>query len=126
MGQVVLLMRMLRLLRVLRLVRLVKAVRPLFILAVGVVKAMQSVFWVLVLVLAALYIAAILVTRIIGHGDFPEDAKKLFDSVPTSMFTLFAIMNGQEWVRIEPFVRDRPVAKFAFVIFVIISSWALL
>eukprot|EP00928_Gymnodinium_smaydae_P030939 TRINITY_DN22864_c0_g1_i1.p1 TRINITY_DN22864_c0_g1~~TRINITY_DN22864_c0_g1_i1.p1 ORF type:complete len:705 (-),score=153.18 TRINITY_DN22864_c0_g1_i1:50-2164(-) len=144
-GQVVLLVRMLRLLRILRLVRLVKAVQPLYILALGVVEAMQSMFWVLVLTLVALYTFAILITRMIGHGELlganadgggagtemmdehEEDVRsRLFSNVFVSMFTLFAIMNGQDWPDVEPLLREYPVLKITFVIFTIFASWALL
>jgi len=130
-GEVVLLARTLRLLRILRLVRLVKAVRPLYILAIGVVEAMQSMFWVLVLTLVALYISAILMTRMVGHGELgiseadPAN-QELFQDVFASMFTLFAIMNGQDWVRVEPLLQECPFLKIVFVVFTIFSSWSLL
>eukprot|EP00913_Durusdinium_trenchii_P000547 g503.t1 len=61
--------RLLRLMRILRLVRVVRAIRPLYMLAIGVVRAMQSMFWVLVLTFVALYALAILTTRAIGRGE---------------------------------------------------------
>merc|ERR1719472_167124 len=67
-SQVMMLMRMLRLMRILRLVKLVKSVRPLYVLVTGVVAAFQGVIWVLVLCVVMLYAAAILSTRLIGHG----------------------------------------------------------
>jgi len=132
-GQAMLLMRMLRLLRILRLLRLVKAIKPLYILALGIVEAMQSMFWVLVLTLMALYTSAILLTRMVGYGamvedpaDIPKKAQSMFDSVFTSMFTLFAIMNGQDWPELGPLLDKFPITKLVFVIFTIFCSWALL
>eukprot|EP00435_Cladocopium_sp_Y103_P026472 s1850_g6.t1 len=65
--------RLLRLMRtfflILRLVRVVRAIRPLYMLAIGVVRAMQSMFWVLVLTFVALYAIAIVTTRAIGRGE---------------------------------------------------------
>jgi len=120
-------------LRILRLLRLVKAVRPLYLLALGVMEAMQSMFWVLVLTLVTLYTVAILMTRVIGHGamlkdpkEIPANTKELFETVPASMFTLFVLMNGEEWRKVEPLLADYPGMKIVFVIFTIFSSWALL
>merc|ERR1719261_1655170 len=88
--------KVLRLMRILRLVRLVKAIRPLYQLAQGIIKAMQAMFWVLVLTMVALYASAILSTRMVGHAmiakdpeDIPEEVRELFGTVPDSMFTLF-------------------------------------
>merc|ERR1719329_1207099 len=88
-AQVMMLVRMLRLVRILRLVKLIKSVRPLYILVTGVIAALQGVIWVLILTITVLYAAAILSTRLIGHGMlFSEGA------VPDSMFTLFRVMSG--------------------------------
>merc|ERR1712139_344077 len=42
------------------------------------------------------------------------------------MFTLFGVMNGQNWQDIEPLLDRLPWTKPIFVIFTIYSSWALL
>ncbi|CAJ1431850.1 unnamed protein product [Effrenium voratum] len=87
--------RLLRLMRILRLVRVVRAIRPLYMLAIGVVRAMQSMFWVLVLTFVALYALAILTTRAIGRGellskeaDIPQETRLMFNTIADSMFTL--------------------------------------
>eukprot|EP00434_Breviolum_minutum_P016048 symbB.v1.2.014146.t1/scaffold1025.1/size143318/6 len=87
--------RLLRLMRILRLVRVVRAIRPLYMLAIGVVRAMQSMFWVLVLTFVALYAIAILTTRAIGRGellsldaDIPEETRLMFNTIADSMFAL--------------------------------------
>merc|ERR1719199_1757260 len=98
------LIRMLRLLRILRLLRLFRAFGPLHALAMCMTQAMQSVFWVLVLTTVAIYAVAILTTRMIGHGlifrdknDIPVRKRDLFSNICNSMFTLFSVMNGEEW-----------------------------
>merc|ERR1712007_412144 len=101
-------MRMLRLLRILRLLRLVKAVRPLYNLAIGIARAMQAMFWVLVLTMVALYACALLMTNLIGRAmlggadDIDPRTRSLFADVPDSLFTLFGMMNGQYWRSIKP------------------------
>jgi len=135
-GQVMMLMRMLRLMRILRLVKLVKSVRPLFILVTGVLAALQGVMWVLVLTITVLYAMGIMATRLIGHGmlfpegHVPDDILVPFRTVPDSMFTLFRVMSGassdEEAVAIDDLMQALPSVKFAFVFFMISSSWTLL
>lgn len=125
--------RLLRLMRILRLVRVVRAIRPLYMLAIGVVRAMQSMFWVLVLTFVALYAIAILTTRAIGRGellsidaDIPEETRLMFNTIADSMFALFAFMNSQQWHKVAPLLNLMPWTKLLFVVFTIYSSWALL
>merc|ERR1719482_913406 len=135
-SQVMMLMRMLRLMRILRLVKLVKSVRPLYILVTGVVAAFQGVIWVLVLTVVTLYAAGILATRLLGHGlVFPPGmpiprSVYVFRTVPDSMFTLFRFMSGaqsdEEAYAIDELMTSLPSVKFAFVFFMVTSSWTLL
>mmetsp|Transcript_114859 Transcript_114859/g.223124 ORF Transcript_114859/g.223124 Transcript_114859/m.223124 type:complete len:876 (+) Transcript_114859:52-2679(+) len=136
-SKVMMLMRMLRLFRILRLVKLVKAVRPLFILVTSMVSAFQGVVWVLVLTIVTLYGMAIITTSLIGHRlAFPPEAHisdeviMPFSTVPESMFTLFRVMSGassdKEAAAIDAILETLPTLKFAFVFFMITSSWTLL
>lgn len=132
-GQIMNVMRLVRLLRILRLVRLIRTIRPLFVLAQGIIRAMQSMFWVLVLTIVGLYAFAIITTRMIGHAmmvgdpdDLPEISRRMFQTVPDSMFALFGIMNGQNWSPIMPLLDMIPWTKSVFVVFTIYASWALL
>jgi len=136
-GQAMMLVRMMRLLRILRLVKLVKSVRPLYILVTSMVAACQGVAWVLVLTLVVLYALGIMSTRLIGHGmllpreaDIPEHVIKPFLTVPDSMFTLFRVMSGSpsddEAHALDALMVELPTIKFAFVFFMITSSWTLL
>jgi len=135
-SQVMMLMRMLRLMRILRLVKLVKTFKPLYILVTGVAAAVQGVMWVLVLTVVVLYAIGIVATRIIGHGlIFPEseetkDVIKVFATVSDSMFVLFRVMSGSqsnhESMAIDQLMVCVPSVKFAFVFFMVTSSWTLL
>lgn len=135
-GVLFMLMRMLRLLRIVRLFRLVKIVRPLFQLAQGVLEALQGMFWVLVFMIMTLYAAAILCTRFIGHGailheEFQDDddlqpIKKMFCTVPQSMFTLFGTMTSWSLLKFEPLFDPFPALQPLFVLFYVFSAWALL
>lgn len=128
-GSSLMLFRLLRMLRILRVLRLVKAVHPLYLLALGIAEAVQSMFWVLLLTMVALYASAIVITRIVREThieDVPDAAKANFQNVPDSMFTLFVLMNGEEWPDVMPLLDACPSLKFMFVLFIIISTWALL
>lgn len=136
-SSVMMLMRMLRLLRILRLVKLVKAVEPLYILVVGISSAVQGVFWVLILTIVIIYAMAIISTRLVGQGLVFEggqmpDAEDLivFENVPKSMFTLFRVMSGaesdDEAMKMDGLMKTLPTMKFAFVFFMVTSSWTLL
>jgi voltage-gated sodium channel len=136
-GQVMMLLRMLRLMRILRLVKLVKSIRPLYILVTGVVQAFQGVAWVMILTIMVLYAMAILVTRLIGHkllfgpdASPPDTITAPFATVTESMFTLFRVMNGaasmEEQEAIDEIMVSLPSIRFAFVFFMVTSSWTLL
>jgi len=136
-GQAMRIVRIVRLVRILRLVKLVKFVRPLLFMIVGVIAALQGVVWVLILTVVCLYAAGIVTTRLIGHKmifppdmDLPEGLLKPWLTVPESMFTLFRVMSGSmsstEQVAIDELMRTLPSVKFAFVFFMITSSWTLL
>lgn len=134
-GPVMMFIRTLRLMRILRLARLLKSFRPLYILVTGVMAALQGVFWVLVLTFTVLYAMGIMATRMIGHGMIfaespPENIIFPFKSVPDSMFTLFRVMSGStsqsESTAIDALMSAVPAVKFAFVYFLVTSSWTLL
>lgn len=135
-GVLVLLMRMARLLRIVRLFRLVKIVRPLYNLAQGILEAFQGMFWVLVFMMIGLYAIAILCTRMIGHGALiPQEAladpdvqkaQARFQTVGTSMFTLFETMSGWTLVIFQPLFDELPFFRPCFVIFYIYAAWGLL
>merc|ERR1719174_862269 len=132
-GVLFMLMRMLRLLRIVRLFRLVKIVRPLFQLAQGVLEALQGMFWVLVFMIMTLYANAILCTRFIGHGnalpsnvvDDPDiqPIRKMFGTVPDSMFTLFGTMSSWSLSKFTPLFDPFPALRPLFVLFYIYSAW---
>jgi len=129
-GEIMTTLRMARLLRILRLVRLVKNVPPLFTLIVGILQAMQGMAWVLVLTAVFLYAFALLSVRLIGHGLLfggmaPPEVAAIFPSVPQSMFVLFKVMNGDDTI-IEPLFQALPMSKLVFVLYMVVSSWAIL
>eukprot|EP00928_Gymnodinium_smaydae_P058548 TRINITY_DN4173_c2_g3_i1.p1 TRINITY_DN4173_c2_g3~~TRINITY_DN4173_c2_g3_i1.p1 ORF type:complete len:642 (+),score=143.56 TRINITY_DN4173_c2_g3_i1:78-1928(+) len=134
MSVVFMLMRMGRLLRIVRLFRLVRIVRPLFELAMGIMEALQGMFWVLVFMIMTLYAAAILCTRLIGHGTIITEndsqelltIKDMFSSVDKSMFTLFGTVSSWSLLKFVPLFSEMPALRPMFVLFYVYSAWALL
>eukprot|EP00927_Polykrikos_kofoidii_P000536 TRINITY_DN10193_c0_g1_i1.p1 TRINITY_DN10193_c0_g1~~TRINITY_DN10193_c0_g1_i1.p1 ORF type:complete len:1018 (-),score=200.57 TRINITY_DN10193_c0_g1_i1:485-3538(-) len=129
-GQLMMMLRMARLLRILRLARLVKNIEPLYTLIIGIVKAMQGMGWVLILTGLVLYAFALLGVKLVGHGlllapDTPDEVREVFPSVLQSMFVLFKSMNG-DWEALEPLFKELPLSKICFMIFTVISTWAIL
>eukprot|EP00928_Gymnodinium_smaydae_P023849 TRINITY_DN19515_c0_g3_i1.p1 TRINITY_DN19515_c0_g3~~TRINITY_DN19515_c0_g3_i1.p1 ORF type:complete len:688 (+),score=206.52 TRINITY_DN19515_c0_g3_i1:272-2335(+) len=132
MGQIMNLLRTARLLRILRLVRLVRGIPPLFLLIIGIVEAMRGMFWVLVLTSVVLYVFGLLSVKLLGHGlvfggpeSTPEVIKNTFPDVPQSMFVLFMAMIG-EISYVEPLFEIAPSSKVAFMLYIVLSSWAIL
>ena len=130
------LMRIGRLLRIVRLFRLVRIVRPLYELAQGVLDALQGMFWVLVIMVMAIFSAAILCTQLIGHSailtdddlDDPvvEEIRRMFETVPESMSTLFGTISSWSLLKFVPLFDEMPYLRPVFVLFYIYSAWALL
>lgn len=135
--QIVMLARMMRILKILRFLKLVKFLEPLYLLVTGVLAAVESVFWVLVLTFMVLYAMGIMVTRMVGHGlmfsgegGAPEGVSQYFETVPISTFTLFRMMSGvssdPEIQAFDDVMSEVPAFKVAFSIFVVSCSWTLL
>jgi len=106
-------------------------------LVTSIVSAFQGVVWVLILTIITLYGMAIITTSLIGHKmafgpdeHINEDVVLPFSTVPESMFTLFRVMSSneseQEATAIDSVLEALPTLKFAFVFFMITSSWTLL
>lgn len=124
------LVRLLRLIRLGRIMRLARRVRPLDNLMQGIVEAIHSMGWVIVLTALFLYASALIVVRFLGHGLLfsgppPAHAAKIFKTVPDSMFVLFQVMNGRQ-KEFEPLFQELPWTKVAFVGFMVSSNWAIL
>jgi len=129
-GNVMMLLRMARLLRILRLVRLIHSIPPLYQLIISIALALKGMLWVLVLSFIILYIFALLAVRLISHGlvfggEAPEDVAAIFPTVPQSIFVLFQVMNGDTDM-LEPLFLALPAAQFFFMVFTVLSSWAIL
>jgi len=98
-------------------------------LITGLVETTQSAGWVLFLALIILYASGVVFTNVVGHGlifgtEIPPAAIEEFGSVPTSMFNLFKLMNGETDV-VNPLAVNAAV-KLIFVGFMITANWMVL
>jgi len=129
----VLLMRTFRLLRLLRIIRIFRLMKQLYLLANSMVDAASAVLWVSVLCVLILYVAAVVVTRLVGQpGLGAHDAPLLdefrvehFGSVPTSMMTLFRLMTFPDLDQFKPVCDVMPGMTGFFIGFIILMSFGM-
>eukprot|EP00930_Biecheleria_cincta_P034112 TRINITY_DN23596_c0_g1_i1.p1 TRINITY_DN23596_c0_g1~~TRINITY_DN23596_c0_g1_i1.p1 ORF type:complete len:648 (+),score=136.14 TRINITY_DN23596_c0_g1_i1:45-1946(+) len=126
-------LQMLRLLRIVRLVRLVKIIRPLYSLALGIAEALQGMVWVVVFLFMTFYAASILTARLLGLPEDTEgisqddiEVRVLFETVLTSMFTLFESITCWSLMRFDPLFEKMPGLRIIAVLFYMLMNWALL
>lgn len=129
-GKFMMCLRLVRVMRILRLVRLIKKVKPLYTLVIGIAEAMQGMGWVVVLTAVWLYVGALLFVKLVGDGmvfggEAPTQVQSTFPNVPTAMWVLFKVMNGDPG-DLEYLFEAYPLFKLVIAIFMIISSWAIL
>lgn len=110
-------------LRILRVLRLVSTIRPLKIIVVGLLKAIPSISWLILLVMINIYLFAVIGTNFFGER-FPE----FFGSLEASFFTLFQIMTLESWSMgiARPILQEFDYAYIYFVSFILINSFVML
>lgn len=143
----------LRLIRSIRLARALRSMRMLWLfqyigglrtLALSIVSTLGSLFWTLMLLLIIFYSFGVVLTQmVVEHcrymnievtGDnnaipvCPDDLKKYWSSVPTSMLTLFmSITGGLDWeAPVRPLWGVSRLAVVLVLIFVAITVFAIL
>jgi len=135
-GQIMMLLRMARLLRLLRLIKLIRKIPDLYKLVVGIIQAMQGMFWVLVLTFVILYCFGLLCVKLFGASHalawggveyLPDEyaGDEAFENLPSAMWVLFMTMNGDP-SGLQTLFDVYPWAKLLCAIFMVISSWAIL
>merc|ERR1719401_3379939 len=77
-----------------------------------------------------LYIFALLAVRLVSHGlvfggTAPPGIPEIFPNVPQSIFVLFQVMNGDTDM-LGPLFEVLPCTQIVFMIFTVLSSWAIL
>ncbi|TMR09372.1 ion transporter [Nonomuraea turkmeniaca] len=112
----------LRSLRILRALRLLSVVPSLRRVVSALLRAMPGMSSIVVLLSLVLYVAAVMATKLYGQAS-PER----FGSLPTSLFTLYQTMTGDDWGNIAREVMARhPSAWVFFTIFILVCTFVIL
>jgi voltage-gated sodium channel len=112
----------LRSLRILRALRLLSVVPSLRRVVSALLRAMPGMSSIVVLLALVLYVAAVMATKLYG-----TTAPDRFGSLPTSLFTLYQTMTGDDWGNIAREVMTRhPSAWIFFTIFILVCTFVIL
>ncbi|MEV0231264.1 ion transporter [Nonomuraea sp. NPDC050786] len=112
----------LRSLRILRALRLLSVVPSLRRVVSALLRAMPGMSSIVVLLGLVLYVAAVMATKLYG-----DTAPHRFGTLPTSLFTLYQTMTGDDWGNIAREVMSRhPSAWIFFTIFILICTFVIL
>ncbi|GAA2209139.1 hypothetical protein GCM10009850_045970 [Nonomuraea monospora] len=112
----------LRALRILRVLRLLSVVPSLRRVVSALLRAMPGMSSIVVLLSLVLYVAAVMATKLYG-----QTAPNRFGSLPTSLFTLYQTMTGDDWGNIAREVMSRhPSAWIFFTIFILVCTFVVL
>jgi voltage-gated sodium channel len=112
-------LRALRILRALRLVSAIPSMRRVVGALLAAVPGMGSIIGLLTLMI---YIAAVIATRLFGDI-LPER----FADLPSSLFTLFQIMTGDDWGNVaQEVMQQKPWAWVFFIAYILMSTFVAL
>jgi voltage-gated sodium channel len=113
----------LRALRVIRVLRLISTVRSIRRVVTGLLSAIPSMGAVIALLGLIFYVFSVMSTKLYG-ADYPQ----LFGTIGTSAFSLFQVMTLEGWAAeiVRPVMEKYPWAWAFFIIFILITSFAVL
>ncbi|MGW0804475.1 ion transporter [Nonomuraea sp. NPDC002799] len=112
----------LRSLRILRALRLLSVVPSLRRVVSALLRAMPGMSSIVVLLSLVLYVAAVMSTKLYG-----QTAPERFGSLPTSLFTLYQTMTGDDWGNIaREVMSEHPSAWIFFTIFILVCTFVVL
>lgn len=112
----------LRALRVLRVLRLISAVPAMRRVVTGLLAAVPGMASIGALLGLVIYVAAVMATKLFG-----DISPEYFGNLGTTLFTLFQTMTGEAWPDIaREVMAAAPLAWIFFVIYILISSFAVL
>lgn len=112
----------LRSLRILRALRLLSVVPSLRRVVSALLRAMPGMSSIVVLLGLVLYVAAVMATKLYGQA-----APERFGTLPTSLFTLYQTMTGDDWGNIaRDVMTEHPTAWIFFTIFILVCTFVVL
>lgn len=122
-------LRMMRLLKLLRIVRLFRMFSDLWVLLRGLLCACRSLGWVMLMLGMVKYVSAIVLTKLIGkeYGPVDDQINEYWGTVPSSVYSLFVVMTGEEWVTIADESAEHMGGPFRlfFVMYILFTDLAL-
>jgi hypothetical protein len=127
--------RLLRLLRLTRMVRIMRFFPELMTLIKGMIRAMQSVVFILIFLVIVMYVFAIVFTSQFGQPGYIPDpnepypsSAELFSDIGSSMMTLFTIgvLGDNLSQTLMAIKADSLVLFWVFVVFLVVSGMTLL
>mmetsp|Transcript_51246 Transcript_51246/g.119122 ORF Transcript_51246/g.119122 Transcript_51246/m.119122 type:complete len:539 (-) Transcript_51246:174-1790(-) len=128
--------RIVRLVRLVRLVKLVRLLHGLYVILMAFWHAMQTMSFLLAIMLFGLMIYAIFATNIIGRNTYliekgvqikGDPIEKRFGSVYRSMYSLFELMTLEGWEDVaRPIVEEQPFLFVFIVSFIMIFTFGML
>mmetsp|Transcript_48958 Transcript_48958/g.141852 ORF Transcript_48958/g.141852 Transcript_48958/m.141852 type:complete len:600 (-) Transcript_48958:62-1861(-) len=122
--------RLFRMLRILRLLRLLRHSQKLVLLVHALWGALRALFWAMVLVVAVLYVFALVLTRLTLTDPYLRENPKVvrwFGTMPRSLFTLFQLMTLEGWPDIARETLDSsPWLTIFYVAFILLTNITLL
>lgn len=113
----------LRALRVLRVLRLISAVKSMRRVVNALLLAIPSMGTVIALLGLIFYVGSVMATKM-----YSENYPELFGSLAKSAFSLFQIMTLEGWAAeiVQPVMEKHPYAWIFFIIFMLVTSFAVL
>lgn len=113
----------LRALRVLRVLRLISTIKSMRRVVSGLLAAIPSMGTVIALLALIFYVCSVMATKMFSES-FPE----LFGTIASSAFSLFQIMTLEGWAAeiVRPVMEKYPYAWIFFIIFMLVTSFAVL
>lgn len=112
----------LRAMRVLRMLRLISMVPAMRRVVSGLLRSVPGLLSIMALLALVLYVAGVMATKMFGSVQ-PEN----FGDLGTSLFTLFQVMTGEAWPDIaRELMKEQPMAWIFFVVYILVSSFAVL
>lgn len=131
-------LRFVRLLRLVRLVRLLRFFRELWLVASGLLQAVKTLLWVVMVLFVLCYISSIISTLMIGknhknYNDYFKESKvwdheTYFRNMPIALLTFLQIVTFDNWseVIMRHAGKEQPLMYVFFILFVCLASFLVL
>lgn len=119
--------RIVRMARLVRNVRLLHMFRELWMLVKGFIDTLATLFWVGVMLFMIVYVAAILLTILVGHSDWYDEQlthnPTYYGTLIRSMWTVFQVITLESWAdRIVRPLGRVSIGWYFFFLFILVLS----